>query len=135
VTFIETVPEDDATAAVEEMYEAVRGSYGHVTNFAAAFSLRPEVLGAWMKLNGAIKANMDMRRYELATLAAARRLRSSYCCLAHGTVLLEQTSPVVTSHGHRPTPSLRARARRSRPSRPASRGARPETRRRAGRTT
>jgi hypothetical protein len=29
VTFIETVPEDDATAAVEEMYEAVRGSYGH----------------------------------------------------------------------------------------------------------
>ena len=25
-----------------------------------------------------------------ATLAAARRLRSSYCCLAHGTVLLEQ---------------------------------------------
>ena len=33
---------------------------------------------------------MDLRRYELATLAAARRLRSSYCCLAHGTVLLEQ---------------------------------------------
>ena len=31
---------------------------------------------------------MDLRRYELATLAAARRLRSSYCCLAHGTVLL-----------------------------------------------
>ena len=33
---------------------------------------------------------MDLRRYELATLAAARRLRSSYCCLAHGTVLLER---------------------------------------------
>ena len=32
---------------------------------------------------------MDLRRYELATLAAARRLRSSYCCLAHGSVLLE----------------------------------------------
>ena len=26
---------------------------------------------------------MDLRRYELATLAAARQLRSSYCCLAH----------------------------------------------------
>jgi alkylhydroperoxidase family enzyme len=28
--------------------------------------------------------------YELATLAAARRLRSSYCCLAHGKILAEQ---------------------------------------------
>ncbi len=45
---------------------------------------------AWAKLNGAIKAGMDLRRYELATLAAARRLRSSYCCLAHGTVLAER---------------------------------------------
>jgi alkylhydroperoxidase family enzyme len=31
----------------------------------------------------------DLRRFELVTLAAARRLRSSYCCLAHGTVLVE----------------------------------------------
>ena len=30
---------------------------------------------------------MDLRPYELATLAAARRLRSSYCCLARGTIL------------------------------------------------
>jgi alkylhydroperoxidase family enzyme len=29
---------------------------------------------------------MNLRRYELVTLAAARRLRSSYCCLAHGVV-------------------------------------------------
>ena len=33
---------------------------------------------------------MDLRRYELATLAAARRLRSTYCALAHGSILLEQ---------------------------------------------
>jgi alkylhydroperoxidase family enzyme len=39
---------------------------------------------------GAIKAGTDARRYELATLAAARRLHSSYCCLAHGSVLLEE---------------------------------------------
>lgn len=31
---------------------------------------------------------MDPRRYELATIAAARRLRSSYCMLAHGSVLM-----------------------------------------------
>ena len=33
---------------------------------------------------------MDRRRYELATVAAARVLRSSYCSLAHGKVLAEQ---------------------------------------------
>jgi len=60
------------------------------TNMERAFTERPEVYAAWAQLNGAIKAGMDLRRYELATLAAARRLRSSYCCLAHGTVLLER---------------------------------------------
>jgi alkylhydroperoxidase family enzyme len=57
------------------------------TNMERAFEARPDVFAAWQQLNGAIKAGMDLRRYELATLAAARRLRSSYCCLAHGKVL------------------------------------------------
>ena len=60
------------------------------TNFERLFARRPEVFAAWQQLNGAIKATSDLRRYELATLAAARRLRSSYCCLAHGKVLAEQ---------------------------------------------
>jgi alkylhydroperoxidase family enzyme len=60
------------------------------TNHERAFADRPEVYAAWFQLNGAIKAGMDLRRYELVTLAAARRLRSSYCCLAHGTVLIER---------------------------------------------
>jgi len=60
------------------------------TNYELAFEQRPAVYAAWGQLNGAIKAGMDLRRYELATLAAARRLRSSYCCLAHGTVLAER---------------------------------------------
>jgi uncharacterized peroxidase-related enzyme len=33
---------------------------------------------------------MDLRRYELATVAAARQLRSSYCTLAHGSVLIDK---------------------------------------------
>jgi uncharacterized peroxidase-related enzyme len=33
---------------------------------------------------------LDLRRYELATVAAAARLRSSYCALAHGSILAEQ---------------------------------------------
>ena len=89
MTFIETVPEADATGAVHEMYETDRAVFGDLPNLTRAFSLRPEVYGAWRQLNGSIKAGMDLRRYELATLAAARRLRSSYCALAHGSVLMK----------------------------------------------
>ncbi len=60
------------------------------TNYERAFAERPEVYAAWAQLNASIKAGMDLRRYELATLAVARRLRSSYCSLAHGKVLHEQ---------------------------------------------
>lgn len=88
MTFIESVPEGQATGAVADMYEADVEAFGGLPNFTKAFSLRPDVYTAWRQLNGAIKANMDLRRYELATVAAARRLRSSYCTLAHGSVLL-----------------------------------------------
>ena len=60
------------------------------TNYERAFDERPAVYAAWAALSAAIKANMDQRRYELVTLAAARRLKSSYCSLAHGKVLAEQ---------------------------------------------
>jgi uncharacterized peroxidase-related enzyme len=90
MTFITTVPEAAAAGGVAEIYEMDRGAFGFLPNFTQAFSLRPEVYLAWRQLNGAIKANMDLRRYELATVAAARRLRSSYCTLAHGTVLMEK---------------------------------------------
>ena len=58
-------------------------------NYERAFAARPAIFAAWQQLNGSIKATMDLRRYELATLAAAARLRSSYCCLAHGSVLAD----------------------------------------------
>jgi uncharacterized peroxidase-related enzyme len=90
MTFTQTIPEDEATGAVAEMYAGAREALGDVTNFVRAFSLRPDVYAAWQSLNGAIKSNMDLRRYELATVAAARRLHSSYCMLAHGSVLMKE---------------------------------------------
>ncbi len=89
MTFIEAVPESAAGGSAAEMYETDRDAFGFLPNFTRAFSLRPDVYRAWRQLNGAVKANMDPRRYELATMAAARRLRSSYCALAHGRVLVD----------------------------------------------
>jgi uncharacterized peroxidase-related enzyme len=90
MTFIETVPEDQATGATAESYATDRETFGYLPNFTQAFSRRPAVYAAWRELNGAIKSGMDLQRYELATVSAARRLRSSYCTLAHGSVLVDQ---------------------------------------------
>jgi uncharacterized peroxidase-related enzyme len=71
-------------------YEADRSRLGYVANYTRVFANRPRVLVAWEQLTVAIKAEMDLRRYELATLAAARELSSSYCMLAHGKLLAER---------------------------------------------
>lgn len=88
--YLRTVEEDTDDQDVARMYAADRERLGYVANYTAAFSDRPAVFAAWQQLNGAIKAAMDARRYELATVAAARQLRSSYCSLAHGAVLAEE---------------------------------------------
>src|SRR4249919_3033561 len=88
--FINVVSEEQATGALAAMYETDRQTFGYLPNLTKGFSLRPDVYAAWRQLNGAVKANMDLRRYELATVAAAKRLRSSYCTLAHGSVLLDK---------------------------------------------
>ena len=87
MAFVRTIPPADADGPVREMYEQVRGRFGYVPNWAKAFSLRPAVLEGWTALLKSIQGNLPVRSYEVATLAAARALRSSYCALAHGTVL------------------------------------------------
>ena len=93
MTFIETIPEEQASGALARLYEQERADDGYVWNTTQAFSHRPEVLAGWNEFLKTIRANMELRRYELTTLAAARRLRSSYCMLAHGSVLLDNELP------------------------------------------
>ena len=87
MSFIKAVAEEDASGRVAELFEADRNKRGYVPNYLSLFALRPEVYEAWVGLIGSIARNMDLRRYELATLAAAQALSSSYCSLAHGLVL------------------------------------------------
>jgi uncharacterized peroxidase-related enzyme len=86
VASIEAPGEDQAG----DLYDADRARAGYVANYTRLFAHRPAVNAAWKQLSAAIQAEMDPRRYELATLAAARELRSSYCMLAHGKVLAER---------------------------------------------
>lgn len=85
--FIDTVPEDAATGALADYYREQRAAWGFLPNYAAAFSTRPDVARAWNILNATIRDGMERRRFELATIAAARTLRSTYCAAAHSKFL------------------------------------------------
>jgi uncharacterized peroxidase-related enzyme len=87
MAFVHTVPVDRAGGDVHAMYARIEAAVGYVPNYARLFSLRPQVMATWAAFLASIRGNMDPRRYELVTLAAARRLRSSYCMLAHGGLL------------------------------------------------
>ena len=81
--FIE-VPEESAVGAdVTAWYQRQRDSWGYLPNYALAFATRPDVAEAWNTLNNAVRGHMDRRRFELATIAAARAYRSTYCMAAH----------------------------------------------------
>ncbi len=88
--FIDTVPEERAEGALADFYQQQRGAWGFLPNFAAAFSTRPEVASAWNSLNKAVRDAMDRRRFEIATIGAARALRSTYCTAAHSKFLRDE---------------------------------------------
>ena len=96
MAFIRTIPPSEAEGAVREMYQQVQSRFGYVPNWAQAFSLRPGVRQGWAALLSSIQSNLPVRSYELATLAAARALGSSYCALAHGSVLAAKVFDAAT---------------------------------------
>jgi uncharacterized peroxidase-related enzyme len=114
MAFIRTTPPSDADGTVRDMYDQVQNRFGFVPNWAKAFSLRPGILDGWTALLKSIQSNLPVRSYELATLAAARALRSSYCSLAHGNVLATKVfdAPAVTAiMKNEPASPLEARER------------------------
>ena len=78
MAFIETIPPEKAQGLLAELYDQDLRKHGFVPNYSQAWSLRPEVLEAWRRLLVAIRSKMDARRYELATIIAAARLRCTY---------------------------------------------------------
>src|SRR3954451_9731854 len=103
--FIDAVSEEAATGDVAEYYQQQRAAWGFLPNYAGAFATRPDVAQAWNTLNGAIRGGMDRRRFELATIGAARALRSTYCTAAHSKFLRDVCGDeeTVTLLGKDPT--------------------------------
>ncbi|GAA2715055.1 carboxymuconolactone decarboxylase family protein [Micromonospora olivasterospora] len=89
----------------ERMFDADTRAMGYLPNYTRVFAHSPAAYAAWQQLGGAVRAGMELRRYELVTLAAARALRSSYCGLAHGKVLRDRffdaatVAAIASDHG------------------------------------
>lgn len=64
--------------------------HGYITQYVRVFALAPRVYDAWETLSAAIRSGMDERRYELATVAAAKALGARYCLLAHTQILRQR---------------------------------------------
>jgi len=88
MAFIDTISASWVTGEAFAMYDRQQKHYGYVPNYATVFSHRPEVMRRWAELLAAIKRPMELRRFELATFAAAHELKSTLCTLAHGKALL-----------------------------------------------
>ncbi len=85
--FIQTVDEHADDGEVSAWFDQQRAAWGYLPNYAPAFASRPDVARAWSTLNLAIRGGMDRRRFEIATIAASRALRCTYCLAAHSKFL------------------------------------------------
>ncbi|NEM92346.1 peroxidase-related enzyme [Galbitalea soli] len=103
MSIIQTIPEDEATGVVAEIYAEETRATGYVPSHTRAMAMNPEAYRAWESLIRAIALPMGKRRYELVTLAAARGTRSQHCRLAHGARTLplieeEQLTRIALDH-------------------------------------
>lgn len=85
--FISSVDEDAAEGDLAEYYRSQHAAWGFLPNYAPAFSTRTDVARAWNALNTTIGDGMDRRRFEIATIAAARALRSTCYTASHSKSL------------------------------------------------
>lgn len=85
--FIDPVSPAEATGELAEIYDSEEERWGFLPSFTQVFSHNPDAYQAWLRLIRVAYGSMDRRRCELATLAAARALRSTCCSVAHGKFL------------------------------------------------
>ncbi len=76
--FIRTIPPEDASDTLKEIYNEQIQKLGYIPNYHKIFSLRPEASMAWRNLQTTICSKMRLRRFEMVTFAAALALRCTY---------------------------------------------------------
>ena len=78
MAYLKSVPVEEATGALKEIYDGDVKTYGHVPDHTLVLSLRPKAIAAYRQLVAAIREHQDQRRYELITTFTAAKLRCRY---------------------------------------------------------
>ena len=82
MSIIQTPADDDESVA--DLYAADIADLGYVPSHSRVMSVNPEAFRVFQQLARAIVSQLGLRRYELATLAAADAIGSQACLYAHG---------------------------------------------------
>jgi hypothetical protein len=78
MSFIKTVAPEEAGDELKAIYEQDLKSQGYIANYTRTMSLRPKAIAAWRVLSRTVRSTMNLRRYELVTIATAVALRCTY---------------------------------------------------------
>lgn len=90
MTFIRTIPPNEATGDLKDLYDQdpAKGGPGSTV---LAWSLRPEAHVATRALTQALRSHLDERRAQFVAVVAASSVRCSVCTLQHGSILLRSS--------------------------------------------
>ena len=89
MTIISTPEPEDVEGEAAELYAEDLEDFGYVPSHTRVMANNPAAVRAFEQLIRASIRTMDLRRYELVTLAAAGALGSDACRLAHGNKSLK----------------------------------------------
>ena len=87
--YVRPVPPEEAEGDVRRIYDDDLERDGYISNTTLLYSLNPTAYTAMDPLFDAITAQLTERRFELATIAAARVLRCRFCVSAHANEMLQ----------------------------------------------
>jgi uncharacterized peroxidase-related enzyme len=89
MSFIGTVPPQQATGEVAGLYQRLQGSKDYLPNYARVFCHRPQVMAPLAQLQDTLKQHMSPRLWALIALMVAREIKGTYCALAFAKRLLK----------------------------------------------
>jgi len=88
--FLKTIPEEQATGQVADIYARQKAQLGFVMEAAKCFTARPDLLPIYTEFSDKIRAgfSLGMREWRLITLVAAKQVPSTYCAYVYGKQLV-----------------------------------------------
>jgi len=89
VTWIRTIPDDEATEPLTPLYQQDLDTLGFVMESTKSLSVRPELAAAYAAFRQAVwsTAGLTLRERRLINLLVAHQVRSRYCALLYATML------------------------------------------------